>query len=189
MDAVYIKVCTQLSFKQVMSDDFGELDATMDSTFFHQVDELTARALKSANQTQDTSFDNFDFVLDDAALAEIDMLEAAALQKQSTHKSTNPVRSLQKPQTVSRQATLFGGIVASSPKPGPSNKLQRTNSQSRSPFKQRVKKTKVWPKDAFKKHGWKIDKKKKGERATSDEEGEDEGDFEQFPNPIENSKS
>jgi hypothetical protein len=169
-------------------DDFDEVD----SAFFEQVDELTARALSAPNPIQNNSSDNFDFMdLDNVALAEIDKLEAAALQSTSQPATRNPAnlsQFIQNPQSVCRQSTLFGNIVQSSPKRGSQNVLHST-SQSRSPFGPNVKKAKIWSGDAFKKYGWKI---KKGKQFSSDEdedngyEDKQERDFEQFPDPINN---
>lgn len=165
-----------------MSDDF-EMD--MDTAFFAEVDQIANNALASQKRTPDESFDHYytdSIPLDEAAFRELDRLEAAVVKPPVAGPST----SSQLPsRTQSLQTTLFGTVLQ--PKSTHST-FRRTQSQSQSQSNvNRANKIKTWPKDAFRKHGWKIDKdKKKGKRrAADDEQGEDEDDddieFEQFP--------
>lgn len=165
-----------------MSDDF-EMD--MDTAFFAEVDQIANNALASQKRTPDESFDQYytdSLPLDEAAFRELDRLEAAVVNPPVAGPSTS---SQLPPRTQSLQTTLFGTVLQ--PKSAHST-FRRTQSQSQSHSHSnvnRANKIKTWPKDAFRKHGWKIDKKKGKRRAADDEQGEDEDDdnieFEQFP--------
>jgi hypothetical protein len=172
-----------------MSDEFE-----MDSAFFQEVDEITNQALSSQKNTPNLqeqpeppseSFGQFDsFAFDDADLMELDRLEAAATGRQSTQASTSAAVPARLP---SRQTTLFGGVVPSKPS---TNAFKRTASQQKAPVTPAAKAPKLWPQNAFIKHGWKMPKKKKGKHTTANSDDEDDNvEFEQFPNAAEKGTS
>jgi hypothetical protein len=167
-----------------ISDGFEDVD----SAYWDEVDAIEARALQQDKPTGtfDDSVDQFDsFALDDAVLAELDRLEAAATQPPPNTHWTAPAS---KP--LSKQTTLLGGFVQPPPKAKPS---QGRTEQGQAAKSTRPNKTKIWPKDAFTKNGWRIDRKKemnKGKRRDeSDEEEAETIAFEQFPEPVMNGES
>lgn len=177
-----------------MSDSEGYFDddpINFDAEALGQLDAIEAAALAVDNVPQsdyDDSFGDLSLALDPAEAARLDayIAEVIDVDAQPSASSSTLSRSTSR---ATLQTTLFGDVLqpqASSSRPKPTNSIQRTKSNPKTPFGRPAPKTKKWDHTAFAKTGLRKplpkSKNKDGQDAhDSDEEGED---FEQFPAPF-----
>ncbi|KAF9499889.1 P-loop containing nucleoside triphosphate hydrolase protein [Pleurotus eryngii] len=177
-----------------MSDSEGYFDddpINFDAEALGQLDAIEAAALAVDNVPQsdyDDSFGDLSLALDPAEAARLDAYIAEVIDVDAQPSTSTSTLSRSTSRTT-LQTTLFGDILqpqASSSRPKPTNSIQRTKSNPKTPFGRPAPKTKKWDHTAFAKTGLRKplpkSKNKDGQDAhDSDEEGEE---FEQFPAPF-----